>query len=112
MTVGTEPIDFDLFDADRDFDLDILVDLHHGPEALWLNDGTGHFTEAPFPPLATASALKYNPAACDVDGDGDLDVWIDNAGPQSTEQLLINDGSAHFTDETTARVTGNVVGAD
>jgi MYXO-CTERM domain-containing protein len=112
MTPGTQPIDLDLLDVDRDFDLDLLVDLHNGQEALWLNDGKGQFTVAPLPPLSTANALKYDPVACDVDGDGDLDIWIDNAGPSSTEQLLINDGAAHFTDETAARVVGNVVGAD
>jgi MYXO-CTERM domain-containing protein len=110
-TSGIEPIDFDLFDADRDFDLDLLVDLHRGQEALWLNDGTGHFAAAPLPP-PTGTPLTYDPVTCDVDGDGDLDIWIDNAGPAYTEQLLINDGSASFTDQTAARVTGNIAGAD
>ncbi len=44
---------------------------------------------------------------CDVDGDGDLDIWVDNMGPGYSEQLLINDGSGTFTDETRAALTGN-----
>jgi hypothetical protein len=101
---GDVAYDFDLFDADRDFDLDLLIDMHVGTSMLWLNDGAGTFTAAPFP---AQGALKYGPVACDVDGDADLDVWFDNAGPNYTEQLLVNDGAGLFADETAERVTGN-----
>ena len=108
---GAQPIDFDVFDADGDHDLDLLIDLHQVKSLLWINDGAGHFTDASatFP---AQSGLKYGPVACDVDGDGDLDIWVDNSGPSYTEQLLINDGSGKFADETAMRVTGNVNGAD
>jgi MYXO-CTERM domain-containing protein len=108
---GSQPIDFDLFDADGDFDLDLLIDLHQSTSLLWINDGAGHFTDtsALFP---AQSGNKYGPVTCDVDGDGDLDIWVDNSGPNYTEQLLINDGTGHFADETAARVTGNTAGAD
>ena len=39
-------------------------------------------------------------AAGDFDGDGDLDLYIANDGP---DRLLINDGQGSFTDETEAR---------
>ncbi|MFT3776390.1 MAG: VCBS repeat-containing protein [Minicystis sp.] len=107
---GSQPIDFDVFDADGDFDLDLLIDLHATKSLLWLNDGTGHFTNAGGA-IPAQSGLKYGPVACDVDGDGDLDLWFDNSGPNYTEQLLINDGNGTFTDETSQRVTGNP-GAD
>lgn len=107
-TAGDVPYDFDLFDADRDWDLDLLIDMHNGTSMFWKNDGAGHFTESPFP---GQSGLKYGPVACDVDGDKDLDLWFDNAGPGYTEQLLINDGTGTFADETAARVNGNP-GAD
>lgn len=107
---GTGPCDFDLLDADGDFDLDLLINMHQGTSSLWLNDGKGTFTDAPFP-AQPANANKYGPVACDVDGDNDLDLWFDNAGPGYTEQLLINNGTGQFTDETAARVTGNP-GAD
>jgi MYXO-CTERM domain-containing protein len=107
-SAGDVPYDFDVFDADRDFDLDLLIDMHSGGSMLWLNDGTGKYTAAMFPSQA---GLKYGPVACDVDGDGDLDLWFDNAGPGYTEELLINDGAGVFVDETAARVTGNP-GAD
>lgn len=108
-TGGTDLIDMDLFDADGDFDLDLLINTHGNGGIFWLNDGAGTFTDASsdFPPESSIG-FTYNPSACDVDGDGDLDVWYDNARNPLYEQLIINDGSAHFTDETTARVSGNV----
>ncbi|MCY1065076.1 FG-GAP-like repeat-containing protein [Nannocystis sp. RBIL2] len=109
---GEDVDDFDLLDVDRDFDLDLLVNPHAaGGGNLWINDGTGQFTAAEFPPPGN-SGFHYNPAVCDVDGDGDLDVWIDNIGGGYNEQLLINDGAGGFTDETMARVTGNGAGDD
>ncbi len=100
--------DCEFFDADRDFDLDLVVNAHTGGTgALWLNDGTGTFTAGgSIDPPATGN-FHYNVAPCDVDGDGDLDLWIDNIGGGFTEQLLINDGAGNFNDETGARVTGN-----
>jgi len=47
-----------------------------------------------------------------VDGDGDLDVWLDGAGANGSLALLINDGHGHFTDESATRVTGNAGGVD
>jgi hypothetical protein len=110
--------DVDFFDADRDFDLDLLVNSHNAKPALWLNDGSGKFSNASAQLGTAGFGLKYGPAPCDVDGDGDLDIWIDNAGTDAnnksnyTEQLLINDGKGNFKDETFARVKGNSANAD
>ncbi|MCA9716105.1 MAG: VCBS repeat-containing protein [Myxococcales bacterium] len=110
---GYDPDDIDLVDIDRDLDLDLLINVHAGKSSLWLNDGGGGFTDAtdqladmPGPPNQ-GGAYHYNMSPCDVDGDGDLDLWIDNTGPGYTEQLMINDGAGNFTDETGARVSGN-----
>ncbi len=108
---GNQPIDLDLLDVDGDFDLDIVIDAHQQGNGLFLNDGAAMFTDAS-DGLPPATGNHYNPAICDVDGDGDLDMWVDNSGPSYTEQLLINDGSGVFTDETEARVSGNTEGAD
>ncbi|PRQ09490.1 FG-GAP repeat domain-containing protein [Enhygromyxa salina] len=109
---GSDIDDVEFFDADRDFDLDLIVNAHTGGTgALWLNDGSGVFSaQTTIDPPATSN-YHYNVAPCDVDGDGDLDLWIDNIGGGFTEQLLINDGAGNFSDETGARVTGNP-GAD
>lgn len=116
MPHGDQPIDFDLLDMDGDFDLDLFIDQHFGTKGeLWQNDGTGKFTDASnkIPSQDGQSKFRYGPVACDVDGDGDLDIWQDNAVPPGgAEQLLINDGTGNFTDETAARVTGNSSNAD
>ncbi|MDA8019189.1 MAG: VCBS repeat-containing protein [Thermoanaerobaculia bacterium] len=105
---GVDIDDVEFFDADRDFDLDLVVNAHNGGTgALWLNDGSGTFAAGGSLAPPAGGSNHYNVTPCDVDGDGDLDLWIDNIGPGFTEQLLINDGSAGFTDETTTRVTGN-----
>jgi hypothetical protein len=104
---GVDPDDFDVFDADRDWDLDLLINMHSGKSSLWFNDGTGKFTDGTDKLANMGSGLHYGPGVCDVDGDGDLDVWTDNIGPGYTEQLQINDGTGQFTDETSARVSNN-----
>ena len=109
---GIDIDDVEFFDADRDHDLDLVVNAHaDGIGALWFNDGSGTFTAGgTIAPPATGN-FHYNVAPCDVDGDGDLDLWIDNIGGSFTEQLQINDGAGNFTDETSTRVSGNP-GAD
>ncbi len=96
------PVDIDVADIDGDLDLDLLVDTHNGSVQLWLNDGRGTFSDATASHfVATPNGLHYDPVVCDVDGDGDLDVFVDNApGSGANEQLLINDGTGHFSDGT------------
>ncbi|MFO0555982.1 MAG: VCBS repeat-containing protein [Polyangiaceae bacterium] len=110
---GNDIDDVEFADVDRDFDLDLVINAHSGGTgALWLNDGSGKFAAGgTLAPPGPGSNYHYNVAPCDVDNDGDLDLWIDNIGGNYTEQLQINDGSGHFTDETSARVSGNI-GAD
>ncbi|MCI0535622.1 MAG: VCBS repeat-containing protein, partial [Verrucomicrobiales bacterium] len=66
-----------LADLDGDSDLDLLVNSLGGGTRLFLNDGTGHFTEMIDSGLirrfgATSLALA------DVNGDGDLDLYVTN----------------------------------
>ncbi len=105
---GTDPDDIDFIDIDRDFDLDVLINAHVGASSLWRNDGNGNFTDVSnqLAPPATNN-FHYNPSACDVDGDDDLDIWIDNIGGSFREQLLRNGGTGVFTDVTTMQVSDN-----
>lgn len=104
---GIDPVDIDLLDADRDFDLDILINPVRGDLTLWLNEGAGTFVHAPTQIDRQRLGFHFNPAVCDVDNDGDLDIWLDDMGPGNTEQLLINDGTGRFVEETEYRVLGN-----
>jgi hypothetical protein len=108
---GEDIDDVEFVDVDRDFDLDLIVNPHSGAAAVWINDGSGAFSPGGSIAPPAASNFHYNVAPCDVDGDGDVDLWIDNAGASYTEQLLINDGNGSFSDETAQRVSGNP-GAD
>ena len=63
-------------DIDNDGDTDLYVCRHEAPNLLYINDGTGKFTER-----AQDFGLDYDGASvmasfCDYDRDGDLDIYL------------------------------------
>ncbi|MFM7204483.1 MAG: FG-GAP repeat domain-containing protein [Myxococcota bacterium] len=111
--IGTGPVDLDLLDMDGDFDLDLLLASRTGDSLLFRNDGRGLFADANAQLPTQPGPYVYGPDACDVDADGDLDLWLDNGALDRKEQLLINDGTGRFTDETRTRLrTGSNLTAD
>lgn len=65
-------------DVDGDEDLDLYVGARGQPNALFLNDGAGHFTD-----VSSAAGVDYPGGTttltmADVDGDGDLDLYVAN----------------------------------
>jgi len=111
--LGTAPVDVDVLDVDNDADLDLILNNRDGRNLLWINDGTGGFTDVTEAQLPEKpSAMSYDVEPCDVDADGDLDLWIDNARLARAEQLLINDGAGRFRDESDQRIAGNPAGDD
>ncbi|MFC1758756.1 FG-GAP-like repeat-containing protein [Planctomycetota bacterium] len=65
-----------MVDVDNDGDLDIYVCNYDSPNQLYLNDGKGHFAD-----VASDSGLdlvdaSLQPAFCDYDRDGDLDLYV------------------------------------
>ena len=85
------------FDADEDGDLDVMVANQDGdPNALFVNDGA-RFRDATdsvlawggrAPRLATNGAVR--PCADDADGDGHLDLFFANYGPNG---LIVKRGA-------------------
>jgi hypothetical protein len=90
-----------LGDVDGDGDLDMFLpqgtaSIDARPNLLWLNDGSGHFSDVSSSRLPQGQDANSTKAEfVDVDADGDLDVLISNVGP---EQLLLNDGHGAFSD--------------
>jgi VCBS repeat protein len=99
------------FDADGDLDVVFAISRAEKGPRLWLNIGAGIFVDASETnlPLATRSAQDVE--ACDLEGDGDLDIIEGNSGrvllpptdhrfEGAQERILVNDGFGHFTDVT------------
>ncbi|MCF3649862.1 FG-GAP-like repeat-containing protein [Synoicihabitans lomoniglobus] len=104
-------------DLDNDGDADLVVVMHRGSRhLLFINDGTGHFTEqAVARGAAVTSALadheSYSVGLVDYDRDGWLDIYVSEWGVPDTAEnalhsvLLRNRGAvapAHFTNVTAA----------
>jgi len=71
-------------DLDGDGDLDLFVTSCGGPNALFINDGSGRFTNRT--KASGVEATKFGStsvAMSDVDGDGDLDIYVANYGETS-----------------------------
>lgn len=94
-----------VLDADGDGDDDIFL-VNGGvldpaskrarrPNALFLNDGRGHFTQAGPDAGVSGAGFGMGCVAADVEGDGDIDLFVTGLGP---DQLLLNDGNARFRD--------------
>lgn len=84
-------------DVDGDFDLDVAIDNAGGAnqEQLFLNDGTGAFSDESTR-LPSQNDDDNGVVCVDVDADGDLDLAIPSLGSNG-ERVLINDGTGNFT---------------
>jgi hypothetical protein len=68
-------------DVDGDSDLDLILLSTTGPNAIFLNDGHGRFTERRDLGLDAAGRGGTTVTLADVDGDGALDLYVANYKP-------------------------------
>ena len=97
---GTRSRGVALGDLDGDGDLDAFqVQSFTGglPNLVWLNDGAGHMVNSG---QSLGSSHSLDVALGDVDGDGDLDAYVTNSGPNNhgPDEVWLNDGSGSFAD--------------
>ena len=93
-------------DVNGDGALDLYVPNQEGLGQLWINDGSGHFTdEATARGVDNAGSVGMGATFVDYNNDGAEDLYLANDGPN---KLYRNDGTGHFTDVTAqAGVAGN-----
>jgi len=83
-------------DVDGDATIDLFVGGNTGADRILRNDGLGTFTSTNGLPGGIGSTT--NSALCDVDQDGDLDLWRGNVN-YGLPTLLLNDGNGFFLNE-------------
>lgn len=66
-----------------------------GTSRVWLNDGSGAFTEFPLTGITSVSHLNI----VDIDGDGNQDILLSRVGGSSLVGFF-NDGAMNFTQRT------------
>lgn len=83
-------------DYDGDGSLDLYVPSRTRAAELWMNDGTGSFSdEAVARGADNGGSAGIGAVAADYDNDGDADIYVSNSG---SNRLYVNDGSGNFSD--------------
>ncbi len=88
-------------DLDGDSDSDLLL-VGIGVSRILINDGTGHYLDDSAGRLPDNPHRSMDAVVGDLDDDGDLDILL--ANHRSRNQVLINNGSGVFTDQSEARL--------
>lgn len=95
-------------DTDNDGDLDVFLANEGSKNQYFRNDGGFVFTPILTTDISEAIANSFSCAMADIDNDADLDLFVTNAFKPNIRLrnlMYINDGTGHFTQETTEAVT-------
>ena len=88
-------------DLDNDGDLDLVFSCNgNSQQRIYVNDGTGHFTDESVQRLGAINLYAAGCAYGDVDQDGDHDLFFNDELSNGNLKLFLNDGTGHFTDVT------------
>ncbi|MEM7202644.1 MAG: VCBS repeat-containing protein [Planctomycetota bacterium] len=98
-------VDAALCDVNADGAVDLFVVDDPGSLRLLLNDGLGGFDDVTGTHLPVSTVATKAIDNADIDGDGDLDLVLGNAGQ---DQLYVNDGTGVFTDVTAASLPSDL----
>jgi hypothetical protein len=91
-------------DVNGDGRLDLVFGVAAGI-FIYLNDGSGNPFSGPIYQVnGTAYRLTYDLLLGDLDGDGDLDLAINNQSPGRSNKIYFNDGDGNPYDSTTTTV--------
>lgn len=77
-----------LADVDGDRDLDLLLTALGGPNALYLNDGSGRFSDATERSGLRSGLGSTTMTLADVEGDGDLDLYVTNYKVRDVQDMF------------------------
>jgi hypothetical protein len=101
--VSTQDVELEDLDGDGDLDAFVANGNSNGgniPDRVWLNDGTGTFTDSG---QRLGRSLGKSVDLGDLDGDGDLDAVVANGSifmgtvVHQASEVWLNDGSGRFT---------------
>jgi uncharacterized protein (TIGR03437 family) len=104
------PRDWAVADFNGDGKLDAFLATHGldaapapgGQSHIFIQSANGQLVDETSSRLPTINNFTHTVAAADIDGDGDIDLYLGNICCGATgPQLYINDGSGHFTPRTT-----------
>ena len=91
-------MDVAVADVDGDDDPDIIVANRNSRNRIWINDGSGHFSDESTTRLPYEIFASFALVLDDFDANGTLDAFVANDGQQN--RFLLNNGLGVFTDNT------------
>ncbi len=80
-------------DVDNDGDMDIYVTSYNDRNKMYINDGSGNFTELTGKPPVMGNRPSTGSVFGDFDNDGRIDLYVANEGGN---QLFLNKGNLDF----------------